>query len=81
MENIENNSTEQDPTRSMRESLIQMLPANSEMDNVLVEKFRSGVFFVPSETVAHVSALIDTISDERQKKEAYKLMAEILDIA
>ena len=70
---------ENDPTKLQREALIAEIENLAEGDDkIYLEKFKKGVFFIPSETLNTVSKLIELVADEEKRKKLKRLRHEIL---
>ena len=71
---------EEDPTSEQRMALVDELQflAIDESDKKILEKFRKGFFFVPSETTRRVSELINLITDPQKKGDLQRSYGDIL---
>jgi len=74
--------TESDPTLNLRETLVSELQSVAvEADAKVLEKFKKGVFLVPSETVKRIQELIDSVSNDDEREKLRKLYNDILEQA
>jgi hypothetical protein len=68
MENFDS-KIENDPTVDIRETLVSELQSvATEADAKLLEKFKKGVFFVPSETTSRILELIEMAPEEKRER-------------
>ncbi len=83
MESMEREQqNEMDPTKHQREALAaELVNLADEKSRPKLEKFKNGLFFIPSETLNTVRGLIDLVPDEERRNKLLKLYIEILDQA